>query len=345
MNRRENYLIAAHGGRPDWVPCYPADCNSYFPEFWTRIDPETETDFCNVRWVENEYGRMPDERWRAMTDISQWRDIVKFPDLSAIDWEAEREKYFAVRDPEKVDVCRLNTHGIFLIPINMMGWVDGLISIYTDREELQSFVNAITDFLVELADYECRYFHPDIVFTGDDVAAANGPLISREVWSEIYKPNFKRIIDKIHSYKALAEFHCCGNCGFFIEEFLDVGADICQLPVPNEELKRDKERFGNRLVINGGWDRKSRAAMVGASQEEVRESVHTALDEWARDGALIFWDGGIAGQGEDAVQKREWLYDEFEKCRYQFYEKCERRYLYAKDTFSDNRVGPHGGIS
>jgi len=41
-----------------------------------------------------------------------------------------------------------------------------------------------------------------------------------------------------------AEFHCCGNCQFLIEEFLNMGVDICQFPIPNESILKDKERFG-----------------------------------------------------------------------------------------------------
>ena len=88
---------------------------------------------------------------------------------------------------------------------------------------------------------------------------------------------------------------------------------ICQLPVPNEDLKRDKERFGSRLVITGGWDRQSPAARPGASEEEVRRSFHTAVEEWGQDGGLIFWDGGIAGRSEDSRNKSRWLYDEMRR--------------------------------
>ena len=321
MTKRDNYLIAARGGKPDWVPCYPDDCCSYFPEFWKEVDPVTGADFCNVRWVENDFGKMPDERYPAMQDIHQWRETVKFPNLAAIDWDEERRRFLETCDPDKAQICRLNTHGIFLIPINMLGWVEGLSAIYEEPEELEAFVSAITDFLVELVDYECRYFHPDIVFTGDDVAAANGPLISKKTWDTMYAPYFRKIIDAIHSYGALAEFHCCGNCGYLIEEFLAVGTDICQLPVPNDDLMEVKRRLGSKFVMSGGWDRKGPAAMPGASEEVVRQSVHTALDTWGRDGGLIFWDGGIAGTSEDSQNKRRWLYDEFNRYKYELYAK------------------------
>ena len=278
LTKRENYLIAARGGKPEWVPIFPEDVNMVKPKFWDVIDPETGRDFLGIRWIRNDAGKHPDERYRAMERIADWRKKVVLPELSQLDWETMSREYWESADPDKVNIAQLNTAGIFLIPINMVGWEEGLCAIYEEPEELEAFVTALTDFLVELVGYLCKYFKPDIIFTGDDVAATGGPLISQETWVSLYKPRFKRIIDEIHAHGVLAEFHCCGNCQHFIEEFLEIGSDICQLPMPNESLRRDKERFGSRLVLTGGWDRASAASMPNASEEVVRESAHIAID-------------------------------------------------------------------
>lgn len=307
---RENYLMAARGKKPYWVPSFVEDCNVLLPDFWNEEDPVTGADFCNVKWVENDFGKMPREDWRAMEEISDWRKTVKFPDLSKMDWEGMVERVRKAGSPDKVNMAILNTHGIFLIPINMLGWVDGLCSIYEDPEELEAFVSALTDFLCETVKYIGKYFHPDIISTGDDVASATGPFLSKEIWTRMYKPYFKKICDAIKAEGALVEFHCCGNCQYLIEEFLDIGVDICQLPEPNESLLRDKEKYGNRLVLTGGWDRHGPGCMPDAPEEVVRESVRTAIDTYGKDGALLFWDGGICGSSEDAQNKMRWVLDE-----------------------------------
>lgn len=310
MNARENYLIAAKGGKPERVPVFPVDCNIFMPDFWSERDPETEADFCNVKWVKDDLGEMPMPGWKAMEEISQWRETVKFPDPAAMDWEGMARRFEAEKDPEKVDIAMLNTNGIFLIPVNMLGWGEALCAICEEPEELGEFVERITEFLAEVAGYIGRYIHPDIMFTGDDFAAAGGPFISKEVFREMYKPRLARIHEAIHKAGALAEFHCCGNCQFLIREFLECGADICQLPEPNEQLLADKARYGSRLVLTGGWDRHGPGCVPGAPEDVVRESVRTAMDTYGRNGALIFWDGGICGTSEDARQKLAWVTDE-----------------------------------
>ena len=313
ISKRENYLMAAQGEKPLWVPSFVEESNVFMPDFWMAVDPATGTDFCNIRWVENDAGRMPDEHWRAMETLDQWRETVKFPKVAELDWPEMTERFKRMSDPEKVNITMLNTNGIFLIPIDMIGWVDGLCAIYEEPEELEAFISAITDFLVEVVNYFGEYIQPDIVFTGDDLAAANGPFVSKEIWRSLYKPYFKRIVDAIHKIGALAEFHCCGNCQFLIDEFLEIGVDVCQLPEPNESLMQKKEKYGNKLVLTGGWDRHSAAALPGASEEIVRESVHQAIDDYGKNGALIFWDGGICGSSEDSQKKMKWVLDELNK--------------------------------
>ena len=325
MTARENYLTAARGGKPERVPVFPGDCNVFMPDIWMERDPVTGVDFCNIKWVKNDVGEMPMPGWKAMEEPSQWRDVVKFPDPSQMDWEGMSRRFEESKDPDKVNIAMLNTNGIFLIPVNMMGWEDALCAVCEEPEEMEAFASAIADFLVDVAGYIGKWIHPDIVFTGDDFAAAGGPFLAKEVFRTLYKPHLKRINDAIHSIGALAEFHCCGNCQFLIREFLDCGADICQLPEPNDQLLADKRELGNRLVLTGGWDRHGPGCAPFASEETVRESVRTAIDTYGKDGALIFWDGGICGTSEDSQNKIRWVLDEVEKYGGNYYKSPGRQ--------------------
>lgn len=289
---------------------FPFDCNIFMPDFWMARDPQTERDFCNVKWTSNDAGAMPDYRYPAMEHISQWRETVKFPDPAKMDWEGMAKRFEENRDPDKVNIAMLNTHGLFLIPINMLGWEEGLCALYEDPEEMEAFIQRLGAFLIELVPYIGKYIKPDIIFSGDDFAAANGPFVSQETFQRVYKPVLTKINEAIHAVGALAEFHCCGNCQFLITEFLESGADICQLPEPNKALLADKAKYGSRLVLTGGWDRHGPGAMPEASEEVVRQSVRTAIDTYGADGCLIFWDGGICGTGEDSQNKMNWVVDE-----------------------------------
>lgn len=310
MTSRDNYLIAARGGKPEWLPIFPNDCNVFALGFWKERDPVTGVDFCNIKWIRDEYGEMPVPGWRAMEDISQWRETVKFPVVSEMDWEGMAKQFHESKDPDKVNIARLNTHGLLLIPVNMLGWEDALCAIYEEPEEMEAFVSRLTEFMLEIVEYFGKYIHPDIVFTGDDFAAGGGPLMSLQTFRDMYAPYLTRICEAIHKIGALAEFHCCGNCQFLTREFLACGYDICQLPEPNAQLLADKAEFGSRLVLTGGWDRRGPGCKIYAPEEDVRQSVRTAVELYGKDGGLIFWEGGICGQSEDSKNKRFWVNDE-----------------------------------
>ncbi len=216
-------------------------------------------------------------------------------------------------DPEKAVICMANSNGPFLVPINMMGWVEGMVAMLEEPEEYKALVDAVTDFICEYIGYLGTYFHPDIIYSGDDVASGTGPFISEEIYDEIFADNFKRIADAIHEQGALAEFHCCGDCQWVIDKEVEAGFDICQLPMPNDDLIARLAKYKGRLAMTGGWDRKGPGFEAGASEEVVRESVRTAIDTYGSEGGLIFWDGGIIMDTDENKQKMAWLMDEVRK--------------------------------
>ena len=322
LTPKENYLIAARGGKPEWVHDMMADSCMFALPVWD-VDSETGLDHCNIKWIEEGpgLGKMPDATWKAIEDISDWRNAVTLPDPATLDWEKLAHEFFnsSRYDESKALVYRINTHGLFLIPINMMGWVDGLCAIYEDKKSYCEFLDYLCSYLCDLIKYGAPYFKPDIICSGDDVCGGDGPFVSREMFREIYKPLFQRCINAIHEVGALGEFHCCGNNGYLIEELIDMGWDIAQLPMPNEQLLADKKRFGDRLVITGGWARNGAASLEGASEDTVRASVHEAIDTYGKDGALIFWDGGLIQATEDAKMRMAWLLDELRSYGHEVY--------------------------
>ena len=72
-------------------------------------------------------------------------------------------------------------------------------------------------------------------------------------------------------------------------------------------------RFRNWYVYDTEVSVLDRNGSADGRAREYEQSVRDAIDVWGRDGALIFWDGGIVGSGEDANNKRRWVADELQK--------------------------------
>lgn len=328
--KKENMLIAAKGGKPLWVPNFVEDINLYKPSVWD-LDPDTDRDFMGVRWIdEGPMGLTADTSDPPLKSISEWREKIIFPDPSQIDWATEVEAFkrdIELYDPERLTYALVSGGpGPFLRPINALGWEAGLVALYEEPEEAKAFIDAVTDFLIALTECTAEHLNPDIIATGDDFSFTSGPFIPKPIWDRFYKENMKRLVDAIHAKGALAQFHNCGNNGYLIEECMDIGVDVMELPMPNDGLRADKERFGSRLVLVGGWDRFGEAARnPDASETVVRQSVRDAIDTYGKDGAYIFWDGGLIVTDEKSAQKMEWLNDEVATYGGSVYEESERR--------------------
>jgi hypothetical protein len=106
---------------------------------------------------------MPDEKWRAMTDIRRWRDIIRFPDLAKTDWEQVAKNETAIFAPDKARIAMLAAESLSLIPVDMMGWMDALCAIHEEPEELQALIAALTDYYVKLTRYIAMHYKPDLI--------------------------------------------------------------------------------------------------------------------------------------------------------------------------------------
>ena len=309
LTPRENYLIAAKGGIPERIPIFGEDYNMFMHPCFGHMNEEKK-DFFGIRWQGNEYGEMPVEGEYVLSEISEWHDIV-WPAVDSFDWSFAMNMWNEHYDPDKANIFMLNSHGLFLYPIQMLGWTEGLYALAAEPEEFAAFDNRLADYMIEILDYAKDLIPIDTVFMGDDLANTKGPFISPDTWDEVFKEPFQRIVDKIHEIGALAEFHNCGNNDFLIGKMMEIGVDICQLPMANEALEADKKKYGSRLVLTGGMkDRQGAWNQPGASEELVRAAVREGLDAYASEGALIFWDGAMINAAEGNDERMAWVYDE-----------------------------------
>ena len=106
MTEKENYLRLLRGEEPEWVPVMtmapnpfgyappsamvaPAMLSDHF------YSPEAAKDVWGVNYIpvaEAGGAKIPDPYNRVLDDITKWRDVIKAPDVSGVDWEAQTKK-------------------------------------------------------------------------------------------------------------------------------------------------------------------------------------------------------------------------------------------------------------
>jgi len=130
-----------------------------------------------------------------------------------------------------------------------------------------------------------------INISGTDFGTQAGPIMSLEIFRELYKPYYKRMNDWVHqNTNWKTHYHCCGAMKIFIEDFIDMGVDVLnpvQLSAAGMDARELKDTYGDRITFwGGGVDTQN--LLPNGTPEQVKEQVKERLDIFARGGGYVF---------------------------------------------------------
>jgi len=327
VTEKQNYLKMLRGEHPEWVPKYaygpdptgaPIPNQSTGPRFLrAHFAAKGPTkDIWGVPHVpvpEAGGSMMPEPNNFILKDIRKWRDIIKAPDISDIDWEIE-----AKRNLDSLPINREETALAFslmaepfLSLMAFMGFTEGLCAMHEEPEEVTALLTYITDFLVSVGERSIDYYKPDIVAISDDTATWKNPFISKEMYRELIKPHHARIAKFAIDRGLPVDMHCCGRCEDFIDDWLDFGVVCWNSAQTSNNLEAIKKKYGSRLVICGGWDIVGDLQDPDVTEETVKASVRASIDKYAPGGAYAF-GGGYLGplDDENTKKKNRWISEE-----------------------------------
>lgn len=327
MTQRENYLAAARGETPRWVPNYNDDIapvdpmilntamTQYFialEEYQGNIPKDTVfIDGFGIRWLVDDMGPMVDTAQPLVLGIEKWRDTFIIPETENYDWDAaaEIDGMFVVDDK----VSQMFIYGPFMIMLNAFGHEEAFITLYSDPEEAAEFLDVVTSFLETMVENVFTRVRVDSFVLHNDMANPSNLFIPPETYREVVKPFDKRIFDTIRrvSPDTVIEYHICGKADSVIDDIVEIGSDVWQPAQPMNDLVGIKKKYGQKLIFNGAWDNVTMLAKSNVTEEEIRQSVRETIDEQTADGMpYIFWDGGPYGSDPEINKRCEWANDE-----------------------------------
>ena len=128
----------------------------------------------------------------------------------------------------------------------------------------------------------------DMIWTGDDMGAQQGMLMSPELWRRFLKPRmatFIRTLKDINPELKVA-YHSDGNIYPIIEELIEIGVDVLNPIQPAcMDPAQVKADFGDRLCFWGTIDEQH--TLPFGSRDDVRQEVRQRLRTIGKDGGLI----------------------------------------------------------
>lgn len=338
MTEKENMKLVLDGQQPEWVPVFslgpradgkPAPVSTVFPSllFGHNMKPGPTQDIFGVTFVPVEdaaNAKLPDPKKYILKDITDWRDVIKVPDISGVDWEAMARKdceFFHVNREESL--LALGSHfGYFQYLMAFMGYNEGICAMYEEPEETLELMEYLCDFFVTVIESCIDYYKPDIFDMCDDIAAWLSPFISLEMYRKLIKP-FTARQAKIATDRGIPiSMHCCGHCEDFLDDFRDFGVVMWNPAQTINDLEAIKKKYGNSLIICGGWDSRGDLLRHDITEAEVKESVCRTIDKLAPGGGYAFSGGFLGPIGDEETRKKnKWVLEAADTYGKTFYNK------------------------
>lgn len=258
ITRRNNILKAYLHQVPEFIPSI-SDCDICYPsvleEYPMQVGPYK--DGWGVIW--QMYAGQPGpiqikKDPIVLDDVTEWRDIVHFPDVESYDWAAGAVSDTASWDRENRISNVVLVHGLWERFYALCGFENGLCNILVDPEASLELLSAIADHKIEYLKKIAEYYKPDKIQFHDDYGTERSLIMSVEDWRALIKPNLKKIVDACHELGMIFEHYSGGYIVPILEDFIEIGIDAWN-PVQNSnEPRMLMEKYKDKLTFVGAFN-------------------------------------------------------------------------------------------
>ncbi|MDR0839218.1 MAG: veratrol--corrinoid protein metyltransferase [Oscillospiraceae bacterium] len=314
LTPKENFLRVLRGDIPEWVPSFSyygalpgVDDDPPNMSFGSNLfmgDMSTGKDLWGVP-VEsvNAVGGfcLPKPGAFILKDIRNWRDVIKAPDLSNIDWERVAKDGLdkLPYDRKNVAMGMSGGGGYFLHLMGFMGFTEGLLSYYEEPDAVKELYAYMHEYYMTVQTNLFDYVQPDFLSLSDDVAAERAPFISEEMYREFLLPLYDDLARLARNRGVPINMHNCGASAVFFDDLVRIGVNSWEPVQLVNDIHAIQAKFGRHLVIGGGWEGRGRLIEADVTDEEIRQSVRDAFDAYAPNGGYMLAAAYTPGSLDD----------------------------------------------
>ncbi len=180
----------------------------------------------------------------------------------------------------------VHLNDVFSIPRYLAGYEGLLVAIAQEPELVRGLVDLSVQINIEMAQEVARC-GADFVFTGDDYASAEAPLMSPKSFRELFYPGLKRVVAGFHEAGLPVIKHTDGNIMPLLDMILDSGIDCLDPidPIAGMDIADIKAKHGSRVALKGNVD--CAHTLTFKTEQEVVQETLQVIAKAARGGGLI----------------------------------------------------------
>ncbi|MCF0230443.1 MAG: hypothetical protein HUJ76_12235, partial [Parasporobacterium sp.] len=105
-------------------------------------------------------------------------------------------------------------------------------------------------------------------------------FFSPEIWREFIKPNEIRYANRIHELGMIYHHHSCGYIMQIIPDLVEIGIDVIDPMMVENDVKAVIEQYGDKITFAGGINNRIIDGPDTTPEERLAE-VQRAFDEYA----------------------------------------------------------------
>ena len=189
----------------------------------------------------------------VVTDITKWREQLVIPSLDDKDWSECQAKAAQV-DRSQHFLEYFCAQGIFERSHFLMGMEEAFCAYLEEPEAMFEMLTAIADYKKRAIKEAARRLKPDVIFFQDDWGSKQNLFLPPDTWREMIKPLQTEIAQVIHECGMIYVHHADCICEPIAEDMVDIGIDIWQGVIPQNDIVAIQEKTGGRLAMIGGID-------------------------------------------------------------------------------------------
>jgi len=293
LTPKQNAMAVLHGEQPDYY-------GDIMPALYLVPHPVSKLDACPrdglehkdtwgtvYTWPPEAPGAHPhvtDEN-AVIKDIEHWQDYLKVPSLDNLDW-TECEAAAAKADRNEKIVGFMFSAGLFERSHHLMGMQNALINYLEYPDEMAAILREICEYKKKYIRLCAEHFHPEIIFYHDDWGSKQNLFLPPSVWRAIIKPLQKEIADTIHECGMIYMHHADCICQPIVEDMVEIGIDIWQGAIAQNDIVKIQEITKGKLAIVGGIDG-PKIDIPTITEEEIRQEVRRAFDTYCPAGRFF----------------------------------------------------------
>lgn len=295
MTERENVIhVLNHDGKAQWLPFWSKCLQIVIPSVVIERPPRGTNgeDWFGCHWIFDPVlgGFVEDPNAPCpLTDITRWREQVRFPDLDQLDWEAgARKDLTGYNREEKLQVFYLESGPLERIN-QLMGFEESMIAMIEEPEAFAELVEALADYKIAIIEKAMRHYKPDSILTMDDLGTARGPLISTDMYRQLVKPSDARICRAILDQGVFLHYHSCGCIDAFLDDIVEMGPHLIT-PYQggiNDQVSA-QEKYRDKVVFEGCFDNLVRNER--SAREDLPGEIKRTLDLFLPHKNIVIYD-------------------------------------------------------